>query len=376
MSSINSVRYSREGDQFHYIWAGRRCLRLLHPTTDLVAISIEAPSSHETSPDDPLDAGVHQIDVAEYYGDEELGEATRVRYVQLKHSSKRPNARWFLSGLVRTLSKFANRYKELINRFGLDHIKDRFEFSFISNRPIDSKLILAVEEMATSENHNQSDIVEKFKDATRLDGEQLSVFCGKLKLHGEQADYWLQRADLRRETNGYLPGIDTEAPVQIKSLVERKVTTEGEKDSCIRKTDLLRALGIEEDDITPAPYRMTTTVDAVPRLQQAEIVAEILNADSPIIIHAEGGVGKSVLSQRIGPNLPTGSIAIVYDCFGNGEYRQPSSLRHSHKGALVQIANELATFGLCDPLLPNYGGHQIRLLKSFQASCNPKYRSN
>ena len=366
MNSMNSVRPSREGDQFHYLWAGRRCLRLLHPTTDLVAISIEGPSSYETSSDNPIEAGVHQIDVAEYHGNEELSTASRVRYVQLKHSSRRPNTKWTLGGLEQTLCGFADRYRQLVKQFGLDNIKERFEFCFISNRPIDSRLTSAVEVMAASEGSHQSGIVEEFKDATCLDGEQLAVFCSILKLQGQHADYWLQRADLQRETNGYLPGNDVEAPVLIKNLVERKATTEGEEDPCIRKTNLLHVLGIQEDAISPAPSRITTTCDVVPRLQEAEIVAQIVNADSSVIIHAEGGVGKSVLSQRIEKNLPTGSIAIVYDCFGNGEYRQRSSSRHRHDGALVQIANELAAIGLCDPLLPVLAATEKDYLRAFR----------
>jgi hypothetical protein len=41
MSKTNLVRPSRDGDQFHYLWAARRCLRLLSAQSDLVAISIE-----------------------------------------------------------------------------------------------------------------------------------------------------------------------------------------------------------------------------------------------------------------------------------------------------------------------------------------------
>ena len=365
MRNINSVRYSREGDQFHYIWAGRRCLQLLNPTTDLVAISIEAPSSYETSPDIPIEAGVHQIDVVEYYGDEELRTASLVRYVQLKHTSVRPNTKWSYGELERTFIGFADRYKELVSQYGLGNIKDRVEFSFVSNRPINSRLTSAFQTMATSERRHQSVIERKFKNATCLDGDQLSVFCSILKLQGDQADYRFQRVDLQRETNGYLPGNDVEAPILIKNLIERKATTEGEKDPCIKKTDLLRVLGIEEGDISPAPSRIATTVDVVPRLQETEIVDEIVSAESPVIIHAEGGVGKSVLSQRIEQNLPIGSIAIVYDCFGNGEYRQRSSLRHRHDGALVQIANELATIGLCDPLLPASAASEADYLKAF-----------
>ena len=72
MSDSLKVRASRDGDQFHYLWAARRCLRLLSSKDGLVAISIEDPPAQETAPGESLDAGVEQIDVAEYYGSEDV----------------------------------------------------------------------------------------------------------------------------------------------------------------------------------------------------------------------------------------------------------------------------------------------------------------
>ena len=85
MSNSNAVRFSRDSDQFHYLWAARRCLRLLSPTDDLVAVSIEGPSAQETQTGESVEAGEEQIDVGEYYRSEDIGKATLVRYIQLKH---------------------------------------------------------------------------------------------------------------------------------------------------------------------------------------------------------------------------------------------------------------------------------------------------
>jgi hypothetical protein len=85
MSKSDSVRYSRDGDQFHYLWAARRCLRLLSPTSGLVAISIEGASENESASGESLEAGEELIDVGEYYGSEDIKTATLIRYIQLKH---------------------------------------------------------------------------------------------------------------------------------------------------------------------------------------------------------------------------------------------------------------------------------------------------
>jgi hypothetical protein len=74
----------------------------------------------------------------------------------------------------------------------------------------------------------------------------------------------------------------------------------------------------------------------------------VLDSTEPIIIRAEGGVGKSVFCQQLAKSLPDGSLAIIYDCFGAGNYLNKSQPRHRCRDALLQIANEIAIQGYCD----------------------------
>ena len=87
MSNTDLVRASRDGDQFHYLWAARRCLLLLSSNATLKAVTIEGPSKSETEESVPVVAGEELIDVGEYYGSESLEQATLFRYIQLKHST-------------------------------------------------------------------------------------------------------------------------------------------------------------------------------------------------------------------------------------------------------------------------------------------------
>ena len=365
MSNSNKVRFSRDGDQFHYLWAARRCLRLLSPMDDLVAISIEDPSAKETKPGESLEAGVDQIDVGEYYGSEDIEKAILVRYIQLKHSTQNPTVAWSLSGLEKTIRGFSERYQQFEQKFGAGTFNSRVEFCFISNRPISVTFREAIEDAASGVNSRHPNILKKLEDFTSLNGERLSAFCKLLKLEGGQADYWLQRANLAIEIKGYLPGNDVDAPVQLKELVTKKALSESADNPSITKMDVLRALGTTEDDIFPARSRIASTGNEIPRDQETDLVAKIVNANAPVILHAEGGVGKSVLSQRIKLHLPKDSVAVVYDCFGNGEYRRVGSPRHRHKDALVQIANELAARGLCDPLIPSSNADNTDYLRAF-----------
>lgn len=365
MSKSDSVRYSRDGDQFHYLWAARRCLRLLSPTSGLVAISIEGASENESASGESLEAGEELIDVGEYYGSEDIKTATLIRYIQLKHSTKHANEPWTPSGLEKTLRGFANRFISLEQRLGDEILVGRIEFSFISNRPINSDFMGAIEDAAAEAVNRYPEDLEKLKKFTSLEGEKLAAFCRLLRLEGGQESYWFQRGVLAQETKAYLPGNDVDAPSQLKELVTRKALSESADNRSITKMDVLRALGTDESGIFPAPSRIETTGNFIPRHQEADLVAQIVAASTPIIVHAAGGVGKSVLSQRIGHHLPKGSVVITYDCFGNGEYRRSSSPRHRHKDALVQIANELATLGLCDPLIPSSKADNTDYLRAF-----------
>ena len=141
MSDNMLVRASRDGDQFHYLWAARRCLRLLSATSRLVAITIEGASPSESSTGNPVEAGKELIDVAEYYGSQDVDKAALVRYIQLKHSTLHPNDPWGPSGLDKTLRGFAERYKEFRKHAGSGAVVGNLEFGFVSNRPIGSEVV-------------------------------------------------------------------------------------------------------------------------------------------------------------------------------------------------------------------------------------------
>ena len=288
MNNNNKVRPSRDGDQFHYLWAARRCLRLLSPKDDLVAISIEDPSAKETKPGESLEAGVDQIDVGEYYGSEDIEEATLVRYIQLKHSTQNPTVAWPPSGLEKTIRGFSERYQQFEQKFRASTSNSRVEFCFISNRPISVTLREAIEDAASGVNSRHPNILKKLEDFTSLNGERLSAFCKLLKLEGGHADYWLQRANLAIEIKGYLPGNDVDAPVQLKELVTKKALSESEDNPSITKIDVLRVLGTTEDDLFPARSHIAFTGNEIPRIQEADLVAQIVKANTPVVLHAEG----------------------------------------------------------------------------------------
>ena len=365
MANSDLVRFSRDGDQFHYLWAARRCLCLLAPISGLIAVTIEGASTNETAPELAIEAGEQLIDVAEYYGSESIEQASLIRYIQLKHSTQHADEPWQPSGLEKTLAGFAKRYRELEQRFGVDALVGKLEFWFVSNRPIGTDILEAVEDAAAESISRHPEELKKLEHFTALAGVALSAFCKLLHFEGGQQGYWEQRNILALDMGQYLPDADVDAPVQLKELVNRKALSENTTNPTITKIDVLRVLKTDEAGLFPAPCRINPAGDIVPREQEASLVAQIMGAVGPVLIHASAGVGKSVFATCIERGLPEGSRCVVYDCFGNGLYRSASGYRHRHKDALVQIANELAAQGLCYPLIPTPNADPSAYAKAF-----------
>jgi hypothetical protein len=107
MSDTDTLRASRDGDQFHYRWAARQTLQLLQPGTDLVLITIEGVAADGTqgSP------GVQVVDMAEYRGGSKITDAMSVVYRQLKHSTERPDEEQTASDLKKTIAGFAQIFR-------------------------------------------------------------------------------------------------------------------------------------------------------------------------------------------------------------------------------------------------------------------------
>jgi len=365
MSKTNLVRWSRDGDQFHYLWAARRCLRLLSAQDDLVAISIEGPSPGEGVSDPPADAGEEVIDIAEYYRSEDIDRARLVRYMQLKHSTLHATEPWTASGLEKTIVGFVQLYLGRLQAFPIEVVASKVEFWFVTNRPIGTDFTDAVADAAAQASPRHPNELEKLERFTGLQGEALAAFSKLLHFEGRQDDYWDQRNILFQDVSDYLPDADFDAPLQLKELVTRRALSEGEKSSTITKMDVLRALNTDESRLFPAPCLIQSPDAAVPRTQEPELISAIIGATAPVIVHATAGVGKTVFATRIARGLPDGSTCILYDCFGNGQYRNASGYRHRHKDALVQIANELAAKGLCHPLISTSHADATSYVRAF-----------
>ena len=359
------VRYSRAGDQFHYRWAARRCLGLLDPKSQLVCITIEG-ASRDESQDKYTETGEEVIDVAEYYGDSAINRVTKICYHQLKHSYKN-DSHWTLSALKTTLTGFFKRF-ESFRQQSEDASQQTIEFTFTTNRRVAidvHELISRVQaKKLRPEDESQWDQIKRYL-GTCDDTLAQEFFC-KFRINDANDIHWKQRNILIQELKGYLPGSDKDAADQIWRLVVDKASPEQANNPEITREDVLRYLNTDEDELYPAPCLIESGEKHFLRDQEEEFSRRIIeNKSHPIVIHADGGVGKSALARRLCNHMPDHSVAVLYDCFGNGEYRNVTKRRDEHRVGLVQIANELASLKLCDPLIPTRHATAAEYLKAF-----------
>ncbi|SFI44465.1 ATP-binding protein [Nitrosomonas sp. Nm34] len=361
----DTVRYTRAGDQFHYRWAARRCLGLLDLRSELACITIEGVSSDE-SPNNNAGTGEEVVDVAEYYGDSTIKRAKKISYHQLKHSYTEGSP-WTLSALSKILTGFFKRFK-IFKEEAEDTVQQTVDFTFTTNRRVASdvhELLGKIRKKTlTPEDLKQWNQIKRYLETS--DDVLAQEFFASFRIDDVNDAHWKQRSILIEELNGYMAGSDKEAADQLWRLVVEKALPEQASNPEITREDVLRFLNTDEDELFPAPCLIEGTENYFAREQEDECLRIILENDhNPVIIHAEGGVGKTALASRLCNRMPEHSVAVLYDCFGNGEYRNATQRRDEHRVGLVQIANELASRKLCHPLIPSAHARLADYLKAF-----------
>lgn len=337
------VSFSRAGDVFHYRWAARRCLKLLDFNSPLECVVIEG--SKEKI------AGEYSVDVSEY--NVFKNNIKTVDYFQLKHSTSQLDKFFTLSLLKDTFVGFAKRFRALQKE---NHDYQSVKFSIITNRPISSGFKKSIMKLSKGEEVDSrfKETIEKY---SKLKGKNLLSFCKAVYLVDGEGNYDAQKYEIHKDLAKLTSSdIDTNLVDSIVELVRSRVLTPM-KNKIIREDVLKLFNKTSERELFPAPPELEGVEGCVLREQHKELRAAIVNAKNPMVISAESGVGKSVVCCQLAIEFSNQSFAVAYDCFGNGKYRKLSEKRHRAIDAFVQISNELAIEGLCDPLI-SFGNDQ------------------
>lgn len=346
MAKSADVRFSRDGDRFHYYWAARRALGLLDPTADLEVVSVEG------LPQDDVVPGEEVIDVAEYFGGENAATCRRFRLAQLKHSTVRTDDLIVASELKKTLEKFAEIYREEL-RHGRE---EKLEFLFVANRSLKSGVRESFKQLASGASEFTDPSVTKLlRNYMGFEGDSQheADFCRRLEIDEGGPGLKDLEQILRSDLQQFLPGGGTGTEmVMLIDTVARCATSLADSQSLV-ESDILVALRTTREELLPAPSAIEVLTQVVRTRALDDVAAELRRGEpNKFLITAVGGVGKSILASTLGQHLPAGSTTIVYDCFAGGDYRKITAQRHEHRVALTQISNELAARGLCTPLIP------------------------
>ncbi|WP_205470676.1 NACHT domain-containing protein [Breoghania sp. L-A4] len=366
--AIDKVRASKAGHAYHEAWAARTALELLLPSTDLTAITLEG---FDEQDEEDLGAGAVEIaDLVRYHGGTDVARSHRATAVQFKYSIASADIAVRAADLAATLSKFAITDAELRTTHGDDHVQNVVRYEFATNRPIHDNLGLAIAAVIAG-SEVEGDIARQAKQIEKaLENypHRSSELLRRLELVGSKGSL----LDAERVISATLaawsePG-DPDAEkrlLKLRNLIRIKAGPGSEADKRVDRVAVLAELEVEhEDRLYPTPDAFPEVDDVVQRGALADILALARQQGSPLIVHAAGGMGKTVLMQGLADQLRADGPVVLFDGFGAGRWRDPADNRHLPDRTLVHLANLLAGEGLCDILLPV--ADVTSLLKAFR----------
>ncbi|RAP43392.1 hypothetical protein BYZ73_00470 [Rhodovulum viride] len=366
IANDDTVRSSRDGHTFHERWTARRALQLVFPKDDLCAIAVEGLSVEEST---EMSSSADEIaDLVLYYGNGATFEScSRLETIQFKYRAS-PGLETS-SYLRKTIEKFCDTILDYRQSFSDDTVDAKLSFCFVTNTEFSDHLKLGIEGLKKNVVPETLQAKKQYKN--------LRAWC---EAKGVDAQYLLARTSFQAETQSlpsqvqalqrtvadWSAGPDYLARNRLFGLTERvreKAGLSGQNNNLIKREDVLDALACHEEDLFPADTQFIDVKDVIDRDAVSQVVDLIDRAMNPVFVHAAGGVGKTVFVQSLAAKASENYEAVVFDCFGGGSYRIESHARHLPSVGLIQIVNEFAKRGHCDPLLP-YDADHVGLIKA------------
>lgn len=356
-NEIDTVRASRAGHVFHERWAARRALQLVFPKDNLFAIAVEGLSSTETAK--PGAKAEEVADLVLYYGNgDNFAACDRLETVQFKYKLRCEAVT--ASFLRKTIEKFCATITGYEKDYTAADVDTKLAFIFVTNAPFDSDLWKALAALQSGVPALGRRAVQQVTYLTAicagsgiLDPRRL---FSRIEFRAAERNLVAQNNTLRRTLTDWSAGADSQAKLRLhdlQDLVLKKAGPSGQGKNLIRREDVLNALDCEPEDLFPADTRFIDVGAVIERTELDSVSDMVAQLPTPVFVHAEGGVGKTVFVQSLAARLSSDFEVVVFDCFGGGDYRSREHCRHLPSVGIVQIVNELASRGLCDLLLPS-----------------------
>lgn len=368
--AVDTVRASRDGHEFHEAWVARKCLGLLLPGAELVGIAVEGFANEDQR--GVSNEGNEIADAVMYFGGRaNLQHAKRAVVVQVKYSKAAEHKPFRAADAKKTIGKFARTYRACKTLLGTENARAKLRFELVTNRPIEPALVEAIEGLAAKSplKGDAKAQANQLADACKLTGKDLAEFAARLDMIGLTGDLRENKQQLALTLVDWSDAKDHMARrrlADIREMARDKAGLIKQHRNVIVRTDVLAALGLSDDkDLLPASASFPPIGKVVDRVQLDDAVHRIPQLTRPLVVHAEGGFGKTVFMNSLAARLSHEHETILFDCFGMGQYRASDDSRHLPSRGLVHIANELACRGLCDPLLPSASNSED-ILRAFR----------
>jgi hypothetical protein len=344
---FRGARGSNTGDDFHELWALRQAFSLLDHDTKLKVISVEGLLAVDESgnPADTWDG----VDCALYYYEhEQANNPERIVINQLKYSSSSPDTKWTIARLIYSSSSKKNNsvIKRMADAFvglgekypNLLH-NGNIVVKLVSNQEIDCE----VEDLLSKPKAKGNDKLAALKKATSLRGEEFSLFAKALDFSecGSPSRFAMEELAINtisRWTNTDARGILSD----LLRFIGKKMMPES-KGEFIDRQSLIAQFGFADPlALFPCPSAIMRLEHFIPRQACQDVLQQIKDGNQYICLHGEGGCGKTTVLQELEAFLPSGSVMLVFDCYGGGRYLDSDACRHSPKVAFLHLSNDLA----------------------------------
>ncbi|MFC3530192.1 hypothetical protein ACFOMH_18645 [Paracoccus mangrovi] len=293
-----------------------------------------------------------------YYGnDDTFASCETLNTAQFKH--KADGQAVTSSYLKKTIQKFSETITGYEKSSPSDEVDKKLSFSFVPNCEFIDQLWEAIRYLQGGERPTSTAGLSQLKNLENWCKEK-SVSPARLfsrtSFQAATENLAAQNLRLKRALCDWSAGADAQSRMRLFELTElarEKAGLRSQENNLIKREDVLDALGCDVEDLFPAETRFINVGEVIYRALQAE-VSDLLNTSNiPVLLHAVGGVGKTVFVQSIALEWAEKYEVVAFDCFGGGAYRSEDQGRHLPKIGLLQVVNELAARGLRDPMLPS-----------------------
>jgi hypothetical protein len=326
--AFDGARGSNAGDQFHELWALQQALSLLKPNTFLKAISVEGVRA-DPSKDNEESPTWDGVDCTLYFGGASLETADRIEFIQLKYSASDPNKNWSTSRLIENTKKVGNNsvFRKLADDFKNGVRKQKPGASLTSKLVSNQNLSPQTEKAITqylnggfsSLSRESKEVLKKLQTASGLSGEMFKKFISSLDFSECGHD---SRFKLRKKVVEAVEELISDSALSDTKHLQyeiRELMMPESNNELVTVKDVLLWFGISSPiGLFPCPPTLQVPEHLVERIVAKDVIDKLSEGNRLVLVHGEGGCGKTTLLYQIQSQLPKGSTCVFFDCFGGG----------------------------------------------------------